>query len=256
MIDTHAHIQKSEYEDYDKVVLDAINQSVEKIICVGFDIASSIEAVEVANKYESVYAVIGIHPSEVENVDENYIETLKNLAKNKKVVAIGEIGLDYHFEPYNKELQKKIFVEQIKCAHSLNLPICIHSRDATKDLLDTLNENKEYLTNGGVLHCFGESVETFNIIKKYNFKISIGGVLTYKNARNVQNAILNIPLEYIMLETDSPWLTPEPYRGKCKNEPKYVKYVLEKLAEIKNLPIKEVEEITTKNAYELFKFKD
>ena len=136
------------------------------------------------------------------------------------------------------------------------MPICIHSRDATKDLLDTLNENKEYLTNGGVLHCFGESVETFNIIKKYNFKISIGGVLTYKNARNVQNAILNIPLEYIMLETDSPWLTPEPYRGKCKNEPKYVKYVLEKLAEIKNAPIKEIEEITTKNAYELFKFKD
>lgn len=256
MIDTHSHIQKREYDNNDNVILDAFNSGVKKIICVGYDIKSSIEAIDVANKYDFVYAIIGIHPSEVEKLNDDYLLKLKQLAKNKKVVAIGEIGLDYHFEPFNKEQQKKVFVEQIKLAHELELPICIHSRDATGDLLQILKENEQYLTNAGVLHCFGESFETFNIIKKYNFKISIGGVLTYKNAKNVQNAISKIPLEYIMLETDCPWLTPEPFRGKVKNEPKYVKYVAEKLAEIKNISVDEVVNITTNNAYDLFKFKD
>ncbi len=256
MIDTHAHIQQSEYEDNNKVILDAYNNGVKKIICVGFDIPSSVEAVEVANKYDFVHAIIGIHPSEIDSLSDDYLKQLKNLAQNKKVVAIGEIGLDYHFEPFDKEKQKQIFVEQIKLAHELKLPICIHSRDATGDLVQILKENEKFLTNAGVLHCFGESFETFNIIKKYNFKISIGGVLTYKNAKNVQSAISKIPLEYIMLETDSPWLTPEPFRGKVKNEPKYVKYVAEKLAEIKNLSVDKVIENTTKNAFDLFKFKD
>lgn len=255
MIDTHAHIQKNEFDgNNDEVIVKAHTQGVEKIICVGYDIASSVEAVELANKYDFVYAIVGIHPSEVDTLDDNYLEQLRDLAQSSKVVAIGEIGLDYHFVGYNKALQEKVFENQIILADTLKKPICIHSRDATGDLLKILDKNKEYLNSSGVLHCFSESFETFNIIKKYNFKISVGGVLTYKNARNVQEVVSKIPLEYIMLETDCPWLTPEPLRGKCKNEPSYVKYVLSKLAEIKNMEEKTVEEITTKNAYELFKF--
>ena len=256
MIDTHAHIQSRDVGDVDKVINSAKENGVSKIICVGYDVKSSVEAVELADKYKEVYAIIGVHPSEVEYVESNYIDTLKKLSENKKVVAIGEIGLDYHYQPFDKDLQKKVFLEQLELANEVNLPICIHSRDATGDLIKMLEENKQLLNNGGVLHCFGESVETFNIIKKYNFKISIGGVLTYKNARNVQSAISQIPLEYIMLETDCPWLTPEPYRGKEKNEPKYIGCVLEKLAEIKGVTVEEVERVTTNNAIELFKFKD
>ena len=256
MIDTHAHIQKVEYEDNDKIIKSAHENGVEKMICVAYDIKSSIEAVELANKYDYVYAIVGVHPSEVETLNENYIETLKEIANNKKVVAIGEIGLDYHYNGYSKEKQKEVFVEQMKLAHELNLPICIHSRDATGDLIEILKDNEKYLKNRGVLHCFGESIETFNIIKKYGFKVSVGGVLTYKNARKVQEAVAQISMDYIMLETDCPWLTPEPLRGKEKNEPKYIKYVLEKLAEIKNLDVNEVEKITTQNAYDLFGLKD
>lgn len=256
MIDTHAHIQSRDVGDVDKVITSAKQNGVNKIICVGYDIDSSIEAVELSNKYAEVYAIVGVHPSEVEKISDKYLQVLKDLCLNKKVVAIGEIGLDYHYQPFNKELQKKVFTEQLKLADSLNLPICIHSRDATGDLVNLLQENKQYLNNGGVLHCFGESLETFNIIKKYNFKVSIGGVLTYKNARNVQDVISKIPMEYIMLETDCPWLTPEPYRGKEKNEPKYISCVLQKLANLKGLSVEEVEQITTNNAIELFKFKD
>ena len=223
---------------------------------MGYDVDSSIEAVKLAENHSGVYAIIGIHPSEVESAKDDYLDRLKDLAKSKKVVAIGEIGLDYHYQPYNKALQKKFFEEQIRLANELRLPICIHARDCTKDMLDILEANKVYLLDGGVLHCFGESFETFNIVKKYNFKISIGGVLTYKNARNVQEVVSKIPLEYIMLETDCPWLTPEPYRGKDKNAPKYIVYVAEKLAELKGVTVEEICKITTNNAIELFKFKD
>lgn len=254
MIDTHAHIQ--DLENVDKSILSAVSSGVEKIICVGYDISSSIEAIKLANKYKEVYAIIGVHPSEVEKVEDDYILKLRELAKSKKVVAIGEIGLDYHYLPFDKDLQKKIFVEQLILADELKLPICIHTRDAIGDTIAVLKENERYLNNSGVLHCYGESFESFNILKKYNFKISIGGVLTYKNARSVVEVISKIPMEYIMIETDCPWLTPEPYRGKCKNEPKYVVEVLNKLADVKGISREEAERITTHNAIELFKFKD
>lgn len=252
MIDTHAHIQ--DLDNIDKSIMDARANGVDKMICVGYDIKSSKEALDLAKKHDSVYAIIGIHPSEVEKVSDDYIAELKDMAKSNKVVAIGEIGLDYHYLPYNKELQKKIMIEQLKLADELNLPICIHTRDAIGDTIELLKANEKYLNNSGVLHCYGESFESFNILKKYNFKISIGGVLTYKNARNVAEVVSKIPMEYIMLETDCPWLTPEPYRGKCKNEPKYVVEVLKKLAELKGISIEEAEAITTNNAKELFKF--
>ena len=252
MIDTHAHIQ--DLENIDKSILDAIESGVDKMICVGYDIESSRKAIALADKYDSVYAIIGVHPSEVDNISDDYIDVLREMAQTDKVVAIGELGLDYHYLPYDKELQKEVMVAQIKLANELNLPICIHTRDAIGDTIAVLKENEQYLNNSGVLHCYGESYESFNILKKYNFKISIGGVLTYKNARNIVEVVSKIPMEYIMLETDCPWLTPEPYRGKCKNEPKYVVEVLKKLAEVKGLSVEEVETITNRNANELFRF--
>lgn len=254
MIDTHAHIQ--DIEDVERAILDAKANGVDRIICVGYDIKSSIESIRLAESHDGIYAIIGIHPSEVDKIEDNYLDTLRELSKSNKVVAIGEIGLDYHYQPFDKDLQKRVFVEQIKLADELNLPICIHTRDSIGDTISILKENEEYLNHSGVLHCYSESIESFNIVKKYNFKISIGGVLTYRNARNVVDVVSKIPMEYIMLETDCPWLTPEPYRGKCKNEPKYVSEVLDKLAEIKGLTREEVEQITTNNAIELFKFKD
>lgn len=256
MIDTHAHLQSSDIGDVERVINEALDCGVEKIICVGYDIPSSIEAVEIAKKYKNIYAIVGVHPGELENLQSDYLQVLENLCQSKKVVAIGEIGLDYHYKPYDKVLQSKVFVEQINLANKLKLPICIHSRDATGDLVQILKDNEHLLNNAGVLHCFGESFGTFNIIKKYNFKISIGGVLTYKNAKNVQEVISKIPMEYIMLETDCPWLTPEPFRGKEKNQPKYVGCVCEKLAELKGITKEEAEKITTNNAINLFKFKD
>ena len=250
MIDTHAHLQ--EYENVEDVIFNAKQAGVEKIVCVGYDIASSQKAVELSEKYSEVYAIVGIHLSELNDLAKNYLEILENLAKYQKVVAIGEIGLDYHYDGFSKEVQKQVFMEQIELAHKLQLPICIHSRDATGDLVTILQDKSKILSNGGILHCFSESFETYEIVKKLGFKISIGGVLTYKNATNVREVISKIPLEDIVLETDSPWLTPTPYRGQ-QNEPKYLGYVLDELSNIKATNKKIVEEIVTNNSYEIYK---
>ncbi len=250
MIDTHAHLQ--EYEMIDEVISNANQAGVEKIVCVGYDLQSSKQAVELSEKYDCVYAIVGIHPSELQNLENDYLFEIEKLASHNKVVAIGEIGLDYHYDGFNKEEQKKVFLEQIKLSHKLNLPICIHSRDATGDLIEILKDNQKYLCDGGILHCFSESFETYEIVKKMGFKISIGGVLTYKNAKNVREVISKIPLQDIVIETDSPWLTPTPFRG-VTNEPKYLPYVLEELSNIKSTNMKEVEKIVTDNSYLIYK---
>ena len=250
-IDVHAHLDNVRFdEDLDMVVKNAKLSEVEKIITAGYDLKSSFKEVEIANGFENVFATVGVHPENVEDLEADYLEKLETLLKNKKVVAIGEIGLDYHWRKDNQELQKKIFIEQIDLANKLDLPIVVHCRDAVGDTLQILKEHTP--KRESLMHCYGGSVESAEEFIKLGFSFSFGGVVTFKNAKNVQEVVKNIPLEKIMLETDCPYMSPEPYRGKV-NEPKNIPIIAEKIADIKNIKIDEVEKNTTKNAEKMFK---
>lgn len=249
-IDVHAHLDA--FEDVEKVIDDAKINGVEKIITAGYNLASSKKCVELAKKYPGVYAVIGLHPENIEDENADYLSELKVLAKNKKVVGIGEIGLDYHYGK-DKERQKKIFVEQIELANLLNLPIVIHSRDAMGDTMEILKSHK--VKNGGLMHCYSGSVESARELKKLGFSFSFGGVCTFKNAKNVCAVIEDLSMDSIMLETDCPYLAPVPHRGE-RNEPKYIPLIAEKIAELKNIELDEVAKITTNNAKNIFKLKN
>lgn len=249
-IDVHAHLDA--FEDVEKVIDDAKINGVEKIITAGYNLASSKICVELAKKYPGVYAVIGLHPENIEDENADYLSELKVLAKNEKVVGIGEIGLDYHYGK-DKERQKKIFVEQIELANLLNLPIVIHSRDAMGDTMEILKKHK--VKNGGLMHCYSGSVESARELKKLGFSFSFGGVCTFKNAKNVCAVIEDLSMDSIMLETDCPYLAPVPHRGE-RNEPKYIPLIAEKIAELKNMQIEEVARITTNNAKNIFKLKN
>lgn len=176
---------------------------------------------------------------------------IKN-STNEKVVAIGEIGLDYHFEPFDKNQQMQVFTKQLELANQIKLPVQIHCRDAMKDMLKILNSNKQLLKQGGIVHCFSGNLNDLNQIQELGLKISLGGVVTFKNSKDLQNLIKDIPLEMIMFETDCPYLTPHPYRGKI-NEPKYMALNAKKVAELKNIPYKEMFEISTNNCLDVFK---
>ncbi len=252
-IDTHAHINDEKLiDDIENVITRAHNEGVDVIVNSGSSYSSSKSSVEIASKYKEVYACIGIHPENCEEYNDDVEKFFIANANNKKVVAIGEIGLDYHYEGYNSALQKEVFIKQLKLADKLNLPVVIHSRDATKDMLDILKENKHLLKNGGLMHCFNGSVETLNEIIKLGLKVSFGGVITFKNARNSPSLITAVPLDCFTLETDCPYLCPEPFRGNI-NEPKNIPLIAKKISEILQINIKEIEEITTKNAKNLFK---
>ena len=184
---------------------------------------------------------------------------LRNLAKEPKVLAIGEIGLDYHNIPSNadiektKELQKQVFIKQLEIAHTFNLPVVVHTRDSLNDALSVLEEHKDLLSNSGVIHCFLDGYEDYQRIKNLGLKISVGGILTFKNAKSLQETIKLIDVQDIILETDCPYLTPEPFRGKVINEPKYTLYVASKLSELKNISIDKISKITNKNIQDIFK---
>lgn len=249
-IDVHAHLDA--FEDVEKVINDAKINGVEKIVTAGYNLASSKKCVELAKKYPGVYAVIGLHPENIEDENADYLSELKVLAKNEKVVGIGEIGLDYHYGK-DKERQKKIFVEQIELANLLNLPIVIHSRDAMGDTMEILKKHK--VKNGGLMHCYSGSVESARELKKLGFSFSFGGVCTFKNAKNVCAVIEDLSMDSIMLETDCPYLAPVPHRGE-RNEPKYIPLIAERITELKNMQIEEVTRITTNNAKNIFKLKN
>ncbi len=249
-IDVHAHLDA--FEDVEKVINDAKINGVEKIVTAGYNLASSKICVELAKKYPDVYAVIGLHPENIEDENADYLSELKVLAKNEKVVGIGEIGLDYHYGK-DKERQKKIFVEQIEIANLLNLPIVIHSRDAMGDTMEILKKHK--VKNGGLMHCYSGSIESARELKKLGFSFSFGGVCTFKNAKNVCAVIEDLSMDSIMLETDCPYLAPVPHRGE-RNEPKYIPLIAERITELKNMQIEEVARITTNNAKNIFKLKN
>ncbi len=246
LIDTHAHIDML---DYDKTMALMSEYGVKKAIIPSVEVATLDKVFEIALKNENLYAMIGIFPSEVKTYTPKVEEKLRNLAKNPKIKAVGEIGLDYYWDKSFVDLQKEVFVKQIKLANELNLPIVVHDREAHKDSFDLL---KEYNKNSKVLfHCFSGSVEFMRECVKQGWYIAIGGVVTFKNAIKMKDVAKTVPLEYLVLETDSPYLTPVPFRGK-ENSPAYVKYVAEEIANLRDIPVEEIIDITTNNAERFF----
>lgn len=246
LIDTHAHIDML---DYDKTMALMSEYGVKKAIIPSVEVATLDKVIELALKNENLYAMIGIFPSEVKTYTPKVEEKLRNLAKNPKIKAVGEIGLDYFWDKSFVDLQKEVFVKQIKLANELNLPIVVHDREAHKDSFDLL---KEYNKGSNVLfHCFSGSVEFMQECVKQGWYIAIGGVVTFKNAIKMKDVAKTVPIEYLVLETDSPYLTPVPFRGK-ENSPAYVKYVAEEVANLRAMPVNEIIDITTNNAERFF----
>lgn len=250
MIDTHCHFEKEDYDHIEEILIKCKDKGIDKIIVSGYDLESSKDAVMLANKYKEIYATVGFLPEILEREESNNIEELERLIQNEKVIGIGEIGLDYHWYKDNKEAQKKLFILQIELAIKYNKPIVIHCREAIQDCYDIM---KNYKDLRGTMHCYSGSIEMAKEIIKLGFYISIGGVSTFKNSKTIKDVIKEIPLEYILLETDSPYLTPEPYRGK-KNYPYYIDFIAKKISEIKNIDVEIVQKVTISNTYELFDF--
>ena len=248
IIDTHAHYDDEAFDaDRDELIKNMLSTDVDRIITVGCSLERSRTSVELAEQYDRIYASIGIHPDECYDLPCDYIEQLRVMSKHSKVVAIGEIGLDYHYEGYKKNIQIKCFKEQLELAQELNLPVIIHSREATQDTLDILQEYKPK----GVMHCFSGSAETAQKIIDLGMLISFTGVLTFKNAKKAVEACKIIPMNRLMLETDCPYMTPVPHRGE-RNNSSYTYHTAEKVAEIKNMSVNEVIEICNANAVSFF----
>ncbi|MFD1864703.1 TatD family hydrolase [Planococcus chinensis] len=254
-IDTHVHLNADQYdEDLNEVIDRALENNVTKMIVIGFDRKTIQRAMELAEKYEFIYAVVGWHPVDAIDCTEEDLKWIEELAAHKKVVAIGETGLDYHWDKSPKEVQQEVFRKQIRLAKKVKLPIIIHNRDATEDVLRILKE-EDAKEVGGVMHCFGGSVETARESIAMNFMISLGGPVTFKNAKKPKEVAEAIGLEHLLIETDAPYLAPHPYRGK-RNEPSYVPLVAEEIARLKNISVEEVAEATTRNAEQFFKLTD
>lgn len=245
MIDTHCHLEREVYHDLDKIIEKMQNNI---IIVSGYNFASNKEVIELINKYPNVYGTIGVHPENIEDAAFESMKFIEDNISNPKIVGIGEIGLDYHFDKEHKEKQKELFIKQLNLAHKYQKTVVIHSRDAIKDTYDIL---KEHLKTKAILHCYSSSTEMAYKFKEMNIKFGIGGVLTFKNSKELKEVVKNLPLTDLLLETDSPYLTPEPYRGK-RNEPYNIILVAEKIAEIKNISLEDVLNATTSNAVSQF----
>lgn len=244
MIDTHAHILSEFYDDIDKLIEELKSKNIIKVINCADSIETSKEVLNIYNKYEGyLLPAVGIHP---ENIDNSNLKTIENIIKEHKVFAIGEIGLDYHYNDENKDEQKEYFIKQLDLALKYDLPVIIHIREAMQECFDILKTRK----NKGIIHCFSGSVEMAREYIKLGYKLGIGGVLTFKNSK-LYEVIEKIDLKDIVLETDSPFLSPEPFRGK-KNKPCNVLYVAKRIAEIKNISLEEVINTTTTTAKQIF----
>ncbi len=247
-IDTHCHLSREDFDDIDKVIEENKNASVDKIVVSGCSRESIDEVMNLKDKYDMVYVTIGYHPEYADTVTKYDLDYLKSLLSEKKIVGIGEIGLDYHYTKENKDKQIWLFEEQLKIAEEFNLPVVIHSRDAT---MDTINTLKKYKVKG-IIHCFSGSLETANIYINMGFLLGIGGVVTFKNSK-LKDVVKEVSLESIVLETDSPYLAPVPFRGKI-NSSKYLEFITMFIADIKNISVDELAEITSRNASSLFDF--
>lgn len=249
LIDTHSHLDMIKEITVEQAIENAKNAGVEKIINPTAYAGDFDKVYNLANTYGSVYGMIGVHPSEISGWDESLSDKMREYAKSNKIVAVGEIGLDYHWGKDDEKLQKEIFIKQLKIANELNLPVSIHERDAHKDCYDIL---KEY--NSGstiVLHCFSGSPEFAVECLKEGWYIALGGVVTFKNAPKTKEVAKIVPLDRLLVETDAPYLAPTPHRG-MENQPAYVKLVAEEIARLKEISFEEVAEATTLNATKIF----
>ncbi len=252
LFDSHAHLDDDKYsEDRDEVIAALENQGTSLVMNVASDMVTSHQSIELAEKYPFIYASVGVHPCSTGEMTDNDIEVLKELSKHEKVKAIGEIGLDYYWDEPDRETQKKWFRRQMQLAMELDMPFIIHDRDAHEDCLNILKEF-DIKKTGGVMHCFSGSAEMARQVVSMGMMIALGGALTFKNAAKTVKVAQEIPLEHIIIETDSPYLTPEPFRGK-RNTPGYVKFVAQKIAELKGVDVDTVAKITVENTKRLYR---
>lgn len=248
--DTHAHLDDPRYrEDFEHVIENMKNAHISRVTNVGYDLPSSERSVDLARRYDFIYAAVGVHPHDAEGITAETWETLLQLAKDEKVIGWGEIGLDYYHDLSPRSVQKEIFIQQIELADQAGLPIIIHNREAHEDLLKIVKEHPP--EHGGVFHCYSGSWEMAKIVLNLGFYLSFAGPLTFKNARHTVEVASKVPLDCFFVETDSPYLTPEPYRGK-RNEPTYVREVVAKIAELRGLSLEEVALKSFQNAARLF----
>ena len=252
LFDTHSHYNDEKFEnDLEEIIKATFDSGVAKFMCIGYNLESSKKAIEIAENHENIYATCGISPNDIEGLDLNCLKEIEELSKNLKVLAIGEIGLDYYWEKDEKmrDLQKDFFIKQIEIANKLDLPIVIHTRDAYLDTIEILKENE--CKNTGIFHCCPLNNELIKDGLKLGYYISFSGVVTFKNAKP-ETSIEIVPLDKILIETDSPYLTPEPYRGQ-RNDSRKVIEVARKIATIKNKTIEEIAKITYENAMKIYK---
>ncbi len=254
LFDTHAHLNADQFEEDVALVIErAKEEGVSNIVVVGFDEKTIKGAIKLAENYDFIYAAVGWHPVDAIDMTEEHLKWLEELSSHPKVVALGEMGLDYHWDKSPKDVQKEVFRKQIQLAKKVNLPIIIHNRDAHEDIVTILKE-EDASAVGGIMHCFGSSLDIAMQCLKMNFYISFGGPVTFKNAKRPKEVAKEIPLDRLLIETDCPYLAPHPYRGK-RNEPSYVKLVAEAIAELKDITYEEVVAATNENAKKLFAIK-
>lgn len=251
LFDTHTHINAEQFnEDREEVIQRALDEGVKEMVVVGFDRETISGAIELAEQYDFVYAAVGWHPVDAIDMTEEDLKRIEELASHPKVVALGEMGLDYHWDKSPKDIQKEVFRKQIRLAKKVKLPIVIHNREATNDIVEILEEEGAEEV-GGIMHCFSGSPETAKRCVDMNFYISLGGPVTFKNAKKPKEVAVEIPVEKLLVETDCPFLAPHPHRGK-RNEPALVKLVAEQIAELKGMDFEELAQKTSDNARQLF----
>lgn len=251
LIDSHAHLNNERFDDDREEVIGRCGEQLTALLNVGYDLASSQSSLELAEAYPFIYASVGIHPHDAQEAATDYLEQLKKMAEHPKVVAIGEIGLDYYYDLSPREVQQNVFREQLRLAKELNLPFIIHNRDAHADIMNILKQEAPY-PMGGVMHCFSASWEVAQECLKLGLYISFAGPVTFANAGKLKEIAGKIPLERLLVETDCPYLTPVPHRGK-RNEPAYVRFVAEHVAGLRGLAVEELANTTAQNAIRLFR---
>lgn len=252
LFDSHAHYDDKAFEqDRDELLSSLLEHNVGYVVNVGASLRGARESMSLASRFSNVYAAAGIHPDEVGCMNDAVMEELRSMCRLEKTVAVGEIGLDYHWNVEEKEVQKKWFLEQLRLSKEVNLPINVHSRDAAQDTFDLIKAEHAGST-GGIIHCFSGSPEMAREYVRMGYLIGIGGVVTFKNGKTLKQVVKETPIEYLVTETDCPYLAPEPFRGK-RNDSSYLKYVVKTIAELKELPVETAEEILFENAKKLYR---
>ena len=256
LFDTHSHYNDEKFdEDREQIIKDTYESGVTKFVCAGYNIKSSKKAIEISKKYSFIYSICGISPNDIPQSEQELWKDIAEIAKiikennTNKIIAIGEIGLDYYWNKENKELQKEAFIKQIDLANEMNLPIVIHSREASIDTIDIIR--KHLVKKAGIFHCCQFNQEMIRQALELGYYISFAGPVTFKNSKNASDIVKMVPLDRILIETDSPYLAPEPNRGK-RNDSRNVKYIAQKIAEFKDIPVDEVAKITYENAKRIF----